>query len=87
MIDHKKINELYESGMSYKKIASVLDYNYSTVTESIRMKRAGTQKLCSCCGKKGVANGNRFLCAECARIPEIKESSYFKVSRQRGGRS
>jgi transcriptional regulator with XRE-family HTH domain len=72
-ISPQKVQALVDEGYRQADIAKIFGVTQSyisRITKKVSVQKQEKKKICSCCGRRPVADGNRFLCYNCARLPE-----------------
>nr|WP_321399376.1 hypothetical protein [uncultured Desulfobacter sp.] len=77
----QEIKHMLADGLRQIDVATIYDVPQSTISRIARMSermpdtRESTERMCSCCGARQIASGNRFLCDLCYKQESFEEHS------------
>jgi predicted XRE-type DNA-binding protein len=77
----EEIKHMLDEGLRQIDVAMFYNVTQSAISRIARMPeqiactRESTTRMCSCCGARPIANGNRFLCDLCYKQETFEEHS------------
>ena len=73
------IKQMLDEGLRQIDVAMIYNVSQSAISRIAKMpeQKAGARqsacRVCSCCGKRQIASGNRFLCSVCYQSEAVEE--------------
>lgn len=77
----QEIKHMLDEGLRQIDVAMIYNVPQSTISRIARMPEqmprtsGSTERMCSCCGARKIASGNRFLCDLCYKQETFEEHS------------
>jgi len=72
------IKQMLDNGMRQIDVATIYDVSQGTISriaklpEKPRAESERSAHICTCCGERRIAKGNRFLCSVCFRSETVE---------------
>ena len=77
------IKQMLDNGMRQVDVATIYDVSQGTISRIARLpekpmrKNKGSARICTCCGERPIAKGNRFLCSVCFRNETVESHTVW----------
>lgn len=74
---------LDNGGMRQIDVATIYDVSQGTISRIARLPEKskaeshGSAHICTCCGERRIAKGNRFLCSVCFRSESVEDHTVW----------
>lgn len=75
----EEIKQMLDEGLRQIDVAEIYNVAQCTISRIARIPdqqpvtRNRSTRVCSCCGKRPIAKGNRLLCSECFKGEAVEE--------------